>query len=215
MCYYVKVESKPEELEKEYGAEFIGEAYHQNFKLNGFAHPRLPVVLDYDTSHILTAEWGLIPSWARDKEIQKKTLNARIETAAELNSYKNAVSQRCLVLVNGFHEWKWLDEKGKQKDHYLIGIQDQPIFALGGLYNSWTNPQTGEETTTVTLVTTEANELMASIHNTKRRMPILLNRMVQYRWLDDAPLQDFAFPHYEAALTAQNLTNLESQISLF
>ena len=108
-----------------------------------------------------------------------------------------------MILVNGFHEWKWLDEKGKNKEHYLIKVANQPIFEIGGLYNIWKDPETGKEITTVTIVTTEANELMAEIHNTKHRMPILLNKQTQYRWLDDLPLYDFAFPHYDPVLEAK------------
>lgn len=93
-------------------------------------------------------------------------MNARIETADELRSYKNAVNQRCLILVNGFHEWKWLDEKGKQKDNYLIKIKDQDIFALGGLYNIWEDPEAGIEILTVTIVTTDANEMMSQSYIT-------------------------------------------------
>lgn len=100
-----------------------------------------------------------------------------------------------------------MDEKGKVKEQHLIKIKNQPIFALGGLYNIWKNPETGKEIPTVTVVTTQANELMSEIHNTKQRMPVLLNKQVQYRWLDDIPLEDFAFPNYEAELEATNLTN--------
>ena len=120
------------------------------------------------------------------------------------------MNNRCLILVNGFHEWKHLDEKGKNKEQYLIKVKDQPIFAIGGLYNIWNDPETGKEIPTVTVVTTQANELMAEIHNTKQRMPILLNKQVQYRWLDDIPIQDFAFPNYEDELEATNLTQQNS-----
>jgi putative SOS response-associated peptidase YedK len=137
--------------------------------------------------------------------IKHKTLNARIETANELKSYKNSVDKRCLILVNGFHEWKWLDEKGKNKEQYLINIKGQPIFAIGGLYNVWKDPTTGKSINTVTIVTTQANEIMAEIHNTKHRMPILLDKKIQCRWLDDQPLDDFAFPNYDPKLVAKTV----------
>ena len=202
MCNYVSLLSQKQELEAYYGATYAGKPYQQDFQINGFANPLLPVILDENTDLIIPAEWGLIPSWSKNRDFQKKTLNARIETADELKSYKNAVNQRCLILVNGFHEWKWLDEKGKSKEQYLIKIKDQPIFSLGGLYTIWTDPQTGMETTTFTIVTTDANELMSEIHNTKYRMPILLNKQNQYRWLDDLPLDDFSIPNYDPVLEA-------------
>lgn len=212
MCNYISLLSETQELEEYFGASYVGEAYHREFRINGFATPKVPVIMDSDTSHIVPAEWGLISFWSKNRDFQKKTLNARIETAEELKSYKNSVSNRCLIIVNGFHEWQWQDEKGKVKHQYLVGIKDQPMFALGGLYNVWTNPETQKEITTVTVVTTQANELMAKIHNTKQRMPIMLNSKVQYRWLDDIPLEDFAFPNYEADVIA---TNLSEQQTLF
>lgn len=203
MCNYVSLLSEKQELETYFGARYEGKLYHQDFRINGFATPLLPVILDEDTDLIVPAEWGLIPSWSRNRDFQKKTLNARIETADELKSYRSSVNQRCLILVNGFHEWKWLDDKGKMKEQYLIQMEGQPICALGGLYNVWTDPETGEATTTVTVVTTDANAMMAEIHNTKHRMPIILDRKIQYRWLDDVPLEDFAFPHYDPRLEAE------------
>lgn len=200
MCNYVSLLSQKQELEAFYGATYEGKPYDHDFKINGFANPTLPIIMDENTDLILPAEWGLIPTWSRNRDFQKKTLNARIETANELKSYKDAVNQRCLILVNGFHEWKWLDEKGKCKEQYLVKVKDQAVFSLGGLYTIWTDPQTGVETTTFTIVTTEANELMSQIHNTKYRMPILLNKQNQYRWLDDLPLDDFALPHYDPVL---------------
>lgn len=214
MCNYVSVVSTQEEFENEYDAEYVGEDYAVDFKINGFANPKLPVILDADTDHIVPAQWGFLPTWAKDQEFAKKTLNARMEEVHEKPSYKNSVSNRCLILVNGFHEWKWLDGKGKLKDNYLIKIKDQNIFALGGIYNVWTNPATNEELLTCTIGTTQANALMDEIHNTKHRMPILLNKKNQYRWLDDIPVEDFLFPHYDPQLVAENLTHHEG-LTLF
>jgi putative SOS response-associated peptidase YedK len=59
--------------------------------------------------------WGLIPNWAKDDSIRKNTLNAKIETIHEKPSFRDVIQHRCLVLIDGFYEWKWLDEKGKHK----------------------------------------------------------------------------------------------------
>ena len=210
MCNYFSLLSEAQELEEYYGAEYVGEPYHREFRINGFATPRVPVIMDSNLDQIVPAEWGFLAHWSKDRSFQKKTLNARIETADEKPTYKHSTNNRCLILVNGFHEWKWLDEKGKNKEQYLIKVKDQPIFAIGGLYNIWKEPESGLQIPTVTVVTTEANELMSEIHNTKHRMPILLNKHFQYRWLDDVPLEDFAFPNYEADLVATNLTQQNS-----
>lgn len=86
------------------------------------------------------------------------------------------------------------------------------IFAIGGLYNTWRNPATDEEILTCTIGTTDANELMQFIHNTKKRMPMLLNKVNQYRWLDDVSVEDFLFPNYNPVLEAVNLTNNEGNL---
>lgn len=215
MCNYIRIESEPEELENEYQAEYIGVPYKNDFKINGFGNPKVPIIVDRDTDHIIPAQWGFLPSWAKEVEFAKKTLNARMEEVHEKPSYKRSVNNRCLILVNGFHEWKHLDPKGKQKDNYLINVKGQKIFALGGLYNIWRNPATDEEIMTCTVGTTDANPFMAEIHNTKKRMPILLTKQNQYTWLDDIPVEDFLYPNYSPELEAENLTNLEGNITLF
>lgn len=79
MCNYVRIKSTPKELENAYQAEYIGDDYTRDDKINGFANPKLPVILDHDTDHIIAAQWGFLPSWAKDSEFAKKTLNARME----------------------------------------------------------------------------------------------------------------------------------------
>lgn len=215
MCNYISLLSEAQELEEYFGAEYVGEPYHREFRINGFANPKVPVILDENTDRIIPAQWGFLPSWSKETSFAKKTLNARMEEVHDKPSYKNSVNNRCLILVNAFHEWKHLDSKGKQKDNYLIKVKDQPLFALGGIYNLWRNPANDEEVMTVTVGTTDANPLMAEIHNTKKRMPILLSKSNQYRWLDDIPVEDFLFPYYNPELEAENLTNLEGNLTLF
>lgn len=215
MCNYISLLSEAQELEEYFGAVYHGSPYHRDFRINGFANPQVPVILDENPAQIVPAQWGFIPDWAKDRAFEKKTLNARMEEVEDKPTYRNAVTNRCLILVNAFHEWKWLDAKGKQKDQYLIKIKDQPLFAIGGLYNFWTDPATRQKHLTCTVGTTAANELMSEIHNTKHRMPILLNEKIQYSWLDDRPVEEFCFPHMDPELDAKNLTNLENMDRLF
>jgi putative SOS response-associated peptidase YedK len=95
-----------------------------------------------------------------------------------------STSKRCLVLADGFYEWKWLDPKGKSKQKYLLTLPDNKAFAFAGLWNTWTNRNTGETLNTYTIITTAANELMSEIHNTKKRMPVILNPEAEKNWLD-------------------------------
>lgn len=142
--------------------------------VNGFTHPDTVVVANDQPSRLQLMNWGLIPSWAKDRTIQNNTLNARIETIAEKSSFRDSLNRRCLVFADGFYEWQWLDTKGREKQKYLVGLPDDVPFALAGLWNAWTDRQTGEILKTFTILTTQANELMSVIHNTKKRMPMLV-----------------------------------------
>ena len=116
-----------------------------------------------------------------------------------------------MVIDNGFYEWQWLDSKGKNKIKYEIGIGNDDLFAFAGLYSQWINNSTGEIKDTYTIVTTQVNELMAEIHNTKKRMPIILKPQDENKWLNHNPINEFAFP-YEVNLVARNLSD---NITLF
>lgn len=177
--------------------------YYEGVFVNGFSYPNLPIITNEKPDVITTDHtWGLLPSWTKDIDFRKNTLNARIETIHDKPSFNNIVQNRCLILATGFYEWRWLDEKGKSKEKYHISSQTDEIFCFAGLNDKRVNPATGEVFNTYTMVTTEAKELMQYIHNHKRRMPVILNREDEIAWLD-APkkISDFAFP-YQAKLIA-------------
>lgn len=175
MCFHSKQTKEAVKLAKRFKAILTEEA--TKFKpglFNGFQFPKLPVITNQNPGEIDLYHWGLLPSWSKDIDFRKNTLNAKIETIAEKPSFKPSLSKRCLVLVNGFYEWQWLDEQGKKKQKYQIGIQDEEPFAFAGLYNEWVDKSTGEVINTFTILTTEAKGLMAEIHNSKLRMPVIL-----------------------------------------
>jgi len=87
------------------------------------------------------------------------------------------------LLADGFYEWQWLDEKGKQKQKYELTLPDNELFAFAGLYSEWVDKSTGEIINSYTILTTEANELMSKIHNTKKRMPVILSADNEKNWL--------------------------------
>lgn len=130
--------------------------------------------------HLEMRRWGLIPSWAKDKAIGQKMINARSETAAEKPSFRNAMKRRrCLIPADGFFEWR---EEGGRKQPYLIGMKDGRAFAFAGLWESWNDPEDGE-LLTCTILTTEANEFMSELHD---RMPVILPKEDYTIWLDPA-----------------------------
>src|SRR5690554_2121254 len=120
--------------------------------------------------------------------MRKSTLNAKLETIGEVPSFKSINEQRCVLPVTGFYEWKWLDSKGKRKEKYLIQLDQESVFGLAGLFSSWTNPKSGEIVNSFSLLTTEANEIMAEIHNIKKRMPLIMDPEQAKKWLFDGKI---------------------------
>ena len=123
--------------------------------------------------------WGLIPFWAKDPSIGSKMINARAETLAEKNSFKNPYKRRrCLVLADGFYEWTKVEGQ-KAKQPYLIQLEDKSVFAFAGLWEEWTSPE-GSQLRSATIITTDPNPMVAKIHN---RMPVILHPDDYDLWL--------------------------------
>lgn len=168
---------------------------------NGFSFPRTPVITNKNPQVIDHLCWGLIPAWAKDISIRNYTLNAKIETLNAKPSFKASVANRCLVLADGFYEWQWLDTKGKKKQKYLITLPDNNLFAFAGIWAEWVDKLTGEIVNSYSVLTTEANELMSSIHNSKKRMPIILNPENEQQWLLGDNITNFKTPNTQLTAT--------------
>lgn len=187
MCYTIKIDMTREELERRFGATLSEpKKFQQGSKVNAFSLPLLPVICNDNAGEIRLYQWGLIPNWVKDAknagEIRTKTFNARSETLAEKPSFRHILNKkRCLVLTNGFYEWQ---TSGKEKIPYFVGLSAQPAFALAGLYDQWTNRETGEQLNTFTVITTRANPMMEEIHNIKKRMPVILAPEAEKNWLN-------------------------------
>lgn len=188
MCFFSQQTKSAQELENRYNAKFEPNSAYVPSTYNGFEHPKTPIIANSDINSILMFQWGLIPSWAVDKSIQKYTLNAKIETIHEKPSFKSSIDKRCLVLCDAFYEWQWLDSKGKQKQKYKICLPNNESFAFAGLWNEWVDKNNGEIIKSYTILTTEANEFMSKIHNSKKRMPFILNKEDEFKWLFDNKL---------------------------
>ena len=146
--------------------------------------PVATVVRDAESgrNRLAIMRWGLIPSWAKDPTIGSKLINARGESVAEKPSFRAALrARRCLIVADGFYEWQAQDDGPKQP--LFITLQDRQPFGLAGLWERWTEPESGETVTTCTIITTAPNALMATIHN---RMPVILPREAYAAWLDPA-----------------------------
>jgi len=124
--------------------------------------------------------WGLIPSWAKDPNIGSRLINARAETLHEKPSFRTAFRRRrCLVLADGFYEWRQA-ERGKTPMY--IRLASGKPFAFAGLWESWNSPD-GSNVLSCTIITTQPNELMATIHN---RMPVILPEEAYPIWLESS-----------------------------
>jgi putative SOS response-associated peptidase YedK len=189
MCYYVASNLRELErgiIEHDFVLKWQEPSPPETFfVVSGFAHPKLPVITDQ--KEFKNMRWGLIPSWVKDWEsagkIRVQTLNAISDTIAEKPSYRGALKsgRTCIIPVNGFYEWHHL---GEQKYPHFIRPKNSPVFYLAGLYEKWTNQALGETHETFTIVTTAANLRMEWIHNSKKRMPAILNSENAKLWLD-------------------------------
>jgi putative SOS response-associated peptidase YedK len=129
---------------------------------------------------LVQLHWGLIPSWAKERAMGARMINARAETLAEKPAFRSAFrARRCLILADGFYEWQKL---GTRKQPYFIGFTDRRPFAFAGLWERWTGEGSGA-VESCTIVTTEANELLAPIHD---RMPVILDPDAFASWVDPA-----------------------------
>jgi len=122
-------------------------------------------------------KWGLVPSWAKDPNVGHKLINARGETVAEKPSFRNAFKrQRCLVLADGFYEWK---RDGKTTQPYYIHFKDHRLFAFAGLWERWEKQEPAIES--CSLITIGPNAVMEPIHH---RMPVILPTTQYDEWLN-------------------------------
>jgi putative SOS response-associated peptidase YedK len=154
--------------------------------------------------------WGLVPFWAKDPAIGNRMINARAETVAQKPSFRAAYRhRRCLVLADGFYEWK---KEGEGKVPYFISLDNGEPFAFAGLWETWQSKETEEIIQSATLITTAANEFISTVHH---RMPVILQPDTADRWLagDDELLADVAenSPKFQAWPVDKRVNNARNE----
>jgi putative SOS response-associated peptidase YedK len=217
MCFTIAIHASREEIEKRFDANFDEpENFVPGYYFSAFTFPSIPVITGKDKSVIRMYKWGLIPSWVKDEStaegIRTKTFNAKSETITEKPSFRNAVrTNRCLVISKGFFEWQ---KRENEKIPYYIGLEDDQLFTFAGMYDIWANPGTGELYYTFTIITTAANPLLAVIHNTKQRMPVILPREKEQDWINPGlPLSnalELLVPYNQEKMKAWTISKLVS-----
>ena len=214
MCLNLALIARKDQLEQRFRAAFAPEAVYGGYYLaSAFLHPRIPVIAQGDPAVIRGYEWGLIPAWARDRqkadELRNYNFNARSETIFEKPSFRQSIQQRrCLILADGFYEWH---ASGGKKYPFFVYMEGGRLFALGGLYDEWVDKATGEIAKTFSLITTAANPMMAMIHNSRQRMPLVIPEEFERPWLNDISKEEIIKllrPYDGPALRARTVSKL-------
>jgi len=140
-----------------------------NENYNAHPYQKLPVIKKYKNGNTLESlKWGLIPSWAKDKDF-KSLINARLETIDEKVSFKKLIrNNRCVAVADGFYEWK--KEVKEKIPFYFFRKDGNPIF-FAGIYDE----------DQFCLITEEAKENVNEVHN---RQPVIINQTDVNRYLN-------------------------------
>ena len=127
--------------------------------------------------------WGLIPGWAKDTKGGYATFNARAETVTTKPAFRDAWKngRHCLVVTNGFYEWRKSDRQS-----FAIGMHDDGLMVMAGLWDEWTSPM-GERIRSCTVITTTSNGVIGEVHD---RMPVILDEADWPKWLGEEPATD-------------------------
>ena len=180
---------------------------------SGFSYSHWPIIKGSAHDFMIeNAHWELIAPWVKTLEEAKKgrekfnTLNATAERLLESKLFKPAtLNYRCLVLSSGFYEWRHYKPAGAIKEiayPYFITIKEQSLFYMAGIFQPWTDKETGETMDTFSIVTTKANAFMEQIHNKKKRMPTILTEAQASEWLNpclsESKIMELASITYDA-----------------
>jgi len=207
MCFTIEIHLSRKAIEQRFSVDTSSlYDFDFNYFYRAFTNPMIPVIDQNDPDRVMLSQWGLIPSWAGDRksaeQIRKGTYNARSESLGVKPSFKGPLRQgRCLVIAHGFFEWQLVN--GIRVPWY-IRLKENTPFAFAGLCDTWEDPETGSRTHTFTIITAAANPLMEKIHNTKKRMPVILRPENEEAWVKEEmsdrealqlllPLDDGAF----------------------
>ena len=205
MCGRFALYSDPFSLAKRFEAEALPELRP---RYNVAPSQNIPIVREEgEKRRFALARWGLIPHWAKDTKIGYSTINARAETVAEKPAFRNAFKhRRCLIPADGFYEWQAI-AGSKVKQPWFIALQDREPMVFAGLWERWRSPE-GEDLESCSIIVTDANELMRSIHD---RMPVILAPGDWSAWLeseakDAVSLQSLLKPYPARGMTAWSVS---------
>jgi len=185
MCGRFTISMDPDDLETLMDLTGFAGVWEPRF--NVAPSQKIPVLTDATSRVVEYYKWGLIPSWAKDPSIGNRMINARAETLTEKPSFKQAFARRrCLILADGFYEWKKDASKKSPSQPYYFTLKDGSPFTFAGLWEAWNSPD-GDIIKSATIITTSANEVVAPIHE---RMPVMLDVERCWDWLKPSGIND-------------------------
>ncbi len=198
----------------------LGPVYHAS----GFDHPFVPVITHTDLT-VEVFSWGLIPNWVKTPAeavtISNSTINARAETMFDKPAFREpARNKRCLVMADGFYEHHHKNKK--TFPHYIRLKNDEPML-LAGIWDEWTDKQSSVTRSSYAIVTTQANAMMARIHNNPKleagpRMPLIIPNELAKSWLtpihekaDQELIESLIHPYDDGELIAYPVRRLRGK----
>ena len=198
MCNYMGFKVSKEQnlrlkdLEKEYGADIVFKALQNGFEYGDWGIVKANAAIN--DIEIINAHWEFIPPWIKNTEALKAArkqgipwLNATAEKLLESKMFRDAaLNRRCLVPMSWFYEWRHIHINNAKKATtfpYIISLPAKEYFYAAGIYQPWTDKETGEIINTFAIITTKANPFMEQVHNVKKRMPAILTEELAYEWI--------------------------------
>ena len=210
MCGRFSITINQEELKAHLSTNYNVANFSAVFKLPRFniapGQEIIAIINDGNNNRVGHLKWGFIPSFAKDEKIGFSMINAKSETIDEKISYRQSFEKRrCLILADSFYEWKRV---GKDKTPMRIKKIDGKIFAMAGIWNTYTRPD-GVKVHSCAIITTSANKLVGEIHD---RMPVILNQVDQKVWLnqtsDTIALKALLKPYPETEMEAYEVSSI-------
>lgn len=216
MCFYNSMSKKAKQLAARYGrksdiVEIYKDILEEKYRVSAFTYPEYPIITKLEEIQVF--KWGLIPFWTKDEQdaekVRKMTFNARTESIFEKPSFREPIKRRrCIVPSTGFFDWRHEDKK---KIPFFISVKNEDIFSMAGIYDVWNDKATGELLHTFSIITTQANPLMSYIHNTNMRMPAILSKENEEKWLNpnlsEIEIKSLLIPFDESKMFAYQIEN--------
>jgi putative SOS response-associated peptidase YedK len=220
MCFSIALTKKALLSSNSYFRNILKEDNNESkYFISAFTFPKHPVIPCEYPENAPMFQWGLIPHWTKNiadaTKFRQYNLNARSESAFEKPSFRGPIKKkRCLIPVSGFFEWQ---EYNRKKYPYYITLKNEELFMLGGIYDDWTDKESGEIISSFSILTTEANPMMAKIHNSKLRMPVIIPSENETDWLNNElsteDISRFFIPFDQDQMKAHTVSKLISSRS--